>query len=68
MTNKKDLNQKELDKVSGGDYGRQWDIEQFRQDYSTGNTVPTDSAETDGAQFKPANAGTDSAFMTIKIK
>jgi len=58
MKDKKDLDKKELEKVTGGDYGRQWNISEFRQDYSTGNpTTPNDT------QFKPEDVGVGSDFM-----
>ncbi|GEM_PF-4400062 len=63
MTDKKHLNKEELEKVSGGDYGRQWKISGFRQDYSKNNKASNDSAVPNDTQFKPEDVGAGSDFM-----
>jgi len=61
MLNKKDLNKKDLEKVTGGDYGRQWDLTKVAN-----STTPTDSTNPIDTQFKPEDVGADSDLLKIK--
>jgi len=63
MSEKKKLNKEQLDNVTGGDYGRQWKIDTFRQDYSTNNTETPDT-NSNNQQSSPENNGVYSDFMS----
>lgn len=63
MSEKKKLDKKELDKVTGGDYGRSWNISTFRQDYATNNVTPNETTNPSDTQFKPEDVGVNSDLL-----